>query len=480
MNLSRKIGVIQVTVYNFVTKLLVAAFFLVMSTYAARVLPDQELGKAQYLTWIVSMLWLFLSLGGANALQRMVAEAFMKQQAKRIKKLIMIGMITAVIATALAITAVVAIPGIEFKVLLMALIAVQFAMLFLQAIVQSLFLYRPIFWIHLPAIGGALCLLFWMLPIYGIEAYLWTHICFNLILAGGYVFLVLASSNKLVVNAKEGDGISLKEWVSTCAYFAGSAILAAALAQRPEVYVIEEQLGLRSVAEYGIALNVVMLIMEPFKMLAGGMQSYFAGTAHQESLTKVQFQEFFRHYSWMVIFAATALWVEHRSILTFLYTDTYLSSAPALQWLIPGIAFGALTHVIMHVLVGMKRVRFLVIQDIVVAVLFLVGIFGIQTTSITQFALVKTGTFVCSFLSVATYMIVRLKWGFPIVSLIRNTILSAFILFLVSQLSWEGIGYTVLRVSVAFACYALLSWKLYLIDRKLVVRVMNTLGFLKK
>ena len=492
MEENRKIGVIHITLYNFIAKLIFSVFLFFVSAYSSRNLSYDQLGLAQYVTWTVNFAWLILNFGGANTIQRYVAGAYVQHQKKALRKYLLFGVGAGFFSIAMGIAAIVLytivqptaqkFPGTIW------LLVVQFAVGYLQVMAQSMFRYRSIFYINVVvSIVGALFLMM-SIDTYKVKAYIWMYILINLIQIIAYTIVIIrayAEVKQVAPDTQPEEAVSTRTLLQTCLYFGVSAILAAALWQRPELYVVKKYLGFNKVAEYSIALNTILLMLEPIKMLGGAMQSYFAGMAHLTDQLKSQFLQFYKHYVWLAIFSGTCLWIEADAVVSFIYTPKYIVSAYLVKILLLGFIPGVCTHLMMHLFVGLKRTRYLVIQDVLVAVLFVL-LLCVQLTglSIETVASVKALSFIVSFAMAVWYLQMRLLFPFPIAEMIKSLGLSIVLLYLLQMIPGAHIGFVVLRTSIAALLYFILSLKLGLIDKPILQNVLNELkrisGFVKR
>ena len=481
MEENRKIGVIHITLYNFIAKLIFSMFLFFVSAYASRNLSTHHLGLAQYITFTVNLAWLIFNFGGANTLQRYVAVAFVKQQPKALKKYLFFGVGAAVVSILLATGALTTytylqpdaqkFPGTIW------LLVFQFAVGYLQVMAQSMFRYRSIFYINLlVAVIGSVFLV-WNIEAHKVNAYVWMYILVSIIQVICYSIVVVRAYLQFAQEAparSTEEIVSTKTLLYTCLYFGVSAILAAALWQRPELYLVKKYLGFNKVAEYSVALNIILLLLEPIKMFGGAMQSYFAGMAHLTDEIKSRFFVFYKHYTWLAIFSGVSLWVEAEPIVSFVYTSKYASSAGLVKVLLLGFIPGVCAHLMMHLFVGLKRTRYLVIQDIIVAALFgSLLLFSFSYMTIETVSTIKAVSFMVSFAMAIWYIQVRMKFPFPLFEMIKSLGLSIMLLGVFSLIPGNHIGMILLRIMLAFALYFMLSIQLGLIEMRILQNVMG-------
>jgi O-antigen/teichoic acid export membrane protein len=237
---------------------------------------------------------------------------------------------------------------------------------------------------------------------------------------------------------------------------------------------VKKYLGFNKVAEYSVALNIILLLLEPIKMLGGAMQSYFAGMAHLTDEIKSRFFVFYKHYTWLAIFSGVSLWVEAEPIVSFVYTSKYASSAGLVKVLLLGFIPGVCAHLMMHLFVGLKRTRYLVIQDIIVAALFgSLLLFSFSYMTIETVSTIKAFSFMVSFAMAIWYIQVRMKFPFPLFEMIKSLGLSIMLLGVFSLIPGNHIGMILLRIMLAFALYFMLSIQLGLIEMRILQNVMG-------
>jgi teichuronic acid exporter len=475
---TRKIGVIHITLYNFIAKVVFFIFLFFVSFYASRHLTDQQFGIAQYVTWTVNFSWLIFNFGGASTLQRFIASAFMQHQKSAVRKYLVFGMCSAVLSIVTGLLAwfvykaynplVQQFPG-TFLFLVF-----HFAVSYMQVVAQSFFKYKAIFYINIISAIAGVSFLLLTIDAYKGAAYIWMYLLINIIQFICYAVILTQSYYALTDTATEQieDPVSYMVLIKTAAYFGGSAILAALLWQRPELYLVKRFLGFDKVAVYSVALNIISLMLEPLKMLSGAMLSYFAGISHLKDKVEEQFFTFFKHYTWLAIFVGVFLWFEAHTIVTFIYTQTYAESARLVQIMLLGFIPGVCTYLIMHLLVGLKRTTYLITQDIIIAVLFIIAaVVGLKYVSLFYISMAKAGLFFISFGMAVLYVIFRLKFKFPIKSMVKSLSLSILLFWLLGFIPGNTIWHTIERLMLAALLYTGISFKIQLIDSIIVEKV---------
>lgn len=456
-------------------------FLFFVSAYASRNLSTYHLGMAQYITWTVNFAWLIFNFGGANTLQRYVAIAYVQQQSAALKKYLLFGLVAAGISILMATTAVWVYtyiqPAAQKFPGTIWLLVFQFAVGYLQVMAQSLFRYRSIFYINVFVSVVGIVFLMSTIDTYKVYAYIWMYILVSLVQVIGYTIVVFNAYRQFEREAMKPateDVVSNRTLFLTCLYFGISAILAAALWQRPELYIVKKTLGFSKIAEYSVALNIIMLLLEPIKMLGGAMQSYFAGMAHLTDEVKSRFYIFYKHYTWLAIFSGVCLWMEADAIVSFVYTEKYVSSVPLVKVLLLGFIPGVCSHLMMHLFVGLKQTRYLIWQDIIVAILF-GGMFWFSFSwmTIETVSAIKAISFIASFAMAVWYIQLRMKFPFPIFEMVKSLGLSIMLLGGAHLLPGSDIGMTFFRIVLAGVLYLILSITLGLIDKQILVNVLD-------
>lgn len=359
---------------------------------------------------------------------------------------------------------------------LLAFAGSQFLLTYLNVFIQSIYRYRTTFWMNIIAgIAGTACLYF-TIPVYGVLAYVWSFVLVHIILSVGYIISIRKAIKDIQPKESDFELPGIQQLSKVALYFAVSAILAGMVWQRFELSILKNYFDYAHLAVYGVAFTVIALFAEPLKLIPGVLLYYFAsmGDKHQEA--SAQFSMFFKHFCWLVIFIGTFIWFDAQHIITLLYTDRYLESAYYVKILLPGIIPGVCSYALMSTHVGLGKAKFLFIQDIITASIFLGLAFGfIHAFGLEGAAWAKSLAIGFSVTMGLIYTHFRLKYTVPFQSLFLSVVISMLIIAPFQETfsaTWIGIG---LKFLTAFSLYGIISWYTNTIDRSVVRKLAGEL-----
>jgi O-antigen/teichoic acid export membrane protein len=347
---------------------------------------------------------------------------------------------------------------------------------YLQVFIQSLYRYKAMFFLNLAAAITGIIFLVVAMPLWGAIAYVYVMLLINVILCTGYAIMIVGelSGIKNVEKTGEQEHLPLRGLITTSLFYAASAVLSGILWQRFEITLLKEYFGYEKVAVYGIAFTVMALFTEPLKMLPGVLTYYFAGIGDQSEKAAAQFGSYFRHFCWIVIFTGVFVWADARHIVTVLYTDKYLESVYYLRILLVGMIPGVCSYVLMNMHIGLGKARFLVIQDAIGAVVFLILFFaGNYFFELYGIAWAKSvAILICVALGL-WYTGSRLKFSIPYRSISLSVLLSLVLLCPLAGLGSSSVVLLAIKGLVLFFAYVFVSRKLKIIDGELVDNIIQ-------
>lgn len=473
-----KIRLVNITILNFLARIIFYVFIFISGYIASRVLSTEGFGQLHYVTFLINVIWMFTNLGIPNVLSRYFPQAYQQQHQGSVLQLLKMAGIAFVLTNVLVgllFYYFIQRAGIELPMFpLFVFASSQFLLTYLNVFIQSVYRYRTTFWMNVVAcIAGTACMLF-TIPVFGVLAYLWSFVLVYLILSVGYIITIGKAIKDIQPQPSDFKLPDRRQLLKVAVYFAVSAILAGMVWQRFELSILKNYFDYAHLAVYGVAFTVIALFAEPLKLIPGVLLYYFAniGDKHQEA--SAQFSMFFKHFCWLVIFIGIFIWFDAQHIIILLYTDKYLESAYYVKILLPGIIPGVCSYALMSTHVGLGKARFLFIQDIITATIFLGLAFGlIHNFGLEGAAWAKSVAIGFSVTMGLIYTHFRLKYTVPFQSLFLSVVISMLLIAPFQEtfsVTWIGIG---LKFIVAFMLYAIISWFTNTIDRSVVRKIMG-------
>lgn len=469
MGNTKKINVVNITFYNFLSRILFYGFVFLSSVYASRVLPTEMFGKLQYINFSIVVLWTVFNLGGAAALQRYFAHAFKSANRKDISTLSKYWIIF-VIASILLSCSCWWMYGIlthrPIKFMLFIYASSQILNSYVQVMAQSTFSYKKI------AIGNSLIsvlgilVLYFLLPRMGIDGYIFTFTGVNLFLSIWNIYVWKSASINLSP-AFEYTHFNKKEFFKTCLALAASSILAAILWQRTELFFVKKILGFEQLAIYGVALSMLALTTEIFRILPGALMPYFSAHKNQGNRNSHVYYTFMRYFTWLIVFVCLFIGVDASHIIQSIYTSKYEASGPLLSILLIGYSFGSVSFLSMQLHIGMGRNRFLMIQDFLGAVLVIgLCLYFIPVHGIVGAAWAKSISMLIIALLGIWYTTFRLQFPFPLRYITLSIMCALVVIFPLQHIFTGNILLLSIKFIVSFALYFALSIQVGVIEKK--------------
>jgi O-antigen/teichoic acid export membrane protein len=477
MSNTKKIKVVNITFYNFLSRIVFFAFVFVANVYTSRVLAPTEFGKLQYINFSIAILWTFFNLGGAATLQRFYAHAFRHNNSLQLSQLNRFAKGMILLSISVACTAwyfYSAYTGRPVKGLLYIYLISLISANYLQVLAQATFRFAQLAvgYTVIPMI--ALTLLWYYLPQYGMDVYILIFTGVNLANALWSLMVLLTAKTEKT----SGDAVSEKlEWrvlIRNSAALALSSALAAVLWQRTELYFIRRTAGFDELAVYGVALSLLALLVELFRMLPGAMMPYFSAHKDHPEQNANAYYAFMRYYGWLLVFAFLYVGVEAPRIVGFIYTSTYSYSAELLRIMLWGYAFGALSFVATQLHIGLGKNKYLLIQDIVAAVLVITLCYTIiPVYYISGAAWIKSSVVAYMGIASIAYTIFRIGYHFPVRYLSLSLLCAAVVIFLLRNWMNDSLLMFCLKSFLAFSLYLVLCTTVGVVEKKMLQRIRN-------
>lgn len=444
--------------------------------YTARMLSKEEFGQLQFVTFIAGLSWTLLSFGVPNMLSRYMTQSVVAESHIAVLRLLSYAIwafVVSVVALCISMVLFMGSKNLSIPVgLIIVFVISQFLANYFQILIQSVYRYRTAFTVTaIAAVSGGL-LLYITLPIWHSLAYLYSLLLVNIILVTGYATSFFKAVKKMPRSEGEYKLPHRNTLFRMALYFAVSAILAGILWQRTEFYLLEKWLSFSDIAVYSVAFTLIALFFEPLKLLTGVLPYYYAGIRQQDDRGEQQFISYFKHFCWLVIFIGTFAWFNAHAIVHLVYTDKYADAAIYLRLLLIGMVPGVCSYVLMNMHIGMGRSRFLLIQDLVCAVIFCVAVFYLtQWKGLQGTAIAKSFTVLISVSMGMVYTARRIRfsipWKLPVLSLSLSIALG-FVSALVPDTS---VLQLLMKLILVFTAYVLISYFSHMLDRAVVFRV---------
>lgn len=469
------VKLVNITLLNFLARIIFFVFLFVVSYTASRYLSTYDFGQLQFILITINFGWLFLSFGIPTVISRLVSAAFTSSN-----KHAMMQLFVAIPVSSFAIT-LPAIVGLWFGIRFMeleisfsycvALLVTQFVVNYLQIINYAIYQYKLAISSNLLAsiIGFLYLLLF--IQTKGLYACIEMYILANTITI---IVLIIGLTNvfkNIPETNTQTERIDWKSFGYNAVFFGVSAILASIIWQRSEFFVLKSYFSFEELAVYGVAFTMLSFLVEPFKMIPSVLLNYFAGIKNELHGSK-QFSMFLQHFSWLVIFMGIFMSNHSHELVTYIYTTKYSESAQYFSILLIGMVPGVCSYAIMNTHVGLGKSRFLFLQDTVTAFIFIILMyFFLQTHSIQGVAWAKSIAILSSVSMGIWYTHFRLKFKIPFQQLIFSVLLASALIVSSNQILVGSILLLGIKAIVLFAIYVFISFRFHIIDRSLINRI---------
>jgi O-antigen/teichoic acid export membrane protein len=469
MNNSTKINVANITIYNFLSRIVFYIFVFGASVYTSRNLPAEQFGQLQYINFSIVMLWTLFNFGSLATFQRFYAAAFRNYEVAHLamlKRFLFCSSLTSTIVAFVVWYAFAYFTNSHISVFVLLLMISQFLSNYFQSAAQSTFRYKTL------AIGNLIIcmlggILIWItLPMYGMDGYIYTFIITNalFIIWNLYVFM----NAKPEGSPNQTMELTYKILLRNAMTLAASSILAAVLWQRTEFYFIKKYSGYTELAAYSIALSVLALSLEIFRILPGAMMGFFSAHRQDKERASDVYFRFMRYMQWLVVFVAFFVFVHAREIIIYIYSSTYADSYYYLKVLIVGYSLGALSFLTMQLHIGLGKNRFLLQQDFFAAILVIVACFlFIPIYGSESAAWIKSIVVALTAISGFVYHSGKLKITFPLKHLFTCVITAAVVVIPLSGFLQANLWWLIGKAGLLFFLYTLLSFYVGIIDKEI-------------
>jgi O-antigen/teichoic acid export membrane protein len=471
MSQAPAIRLVNITLLNFLARIIFYVFVFGAGWYAARTVSREAFGQLQFVTFVAGLSWTLLSFGVPNLLSRYLTRSVAAGSRTSVAALLRYAgsaLLLTIVLMSIAYVLFFKDRHVGVPVWLMIVFTLsQFLANCMQVLIQSVYRYKTAFSITLVAVITGAVMVYTCLPVHGIIAYIYTFIIVNLILSVGFGIPFMKAVSTMEIRA-EGYELPLrKELIRTSGYFALSAILAAILWQRTEFYLLEKLFTFSDLAVYGVAFTLIALFFEPLKLLTGTLAYYYAGIMDAKQ-GEQQFQRFFAHFCWLVIFTGSFVWFNAEAIVGHIYPATYADAAIYLKWLVIGMTPGVCSYVVMNMLIGLGQSRFLLIQDFVCAIVFCTLVTaGTLWSGLQGTAVAKSIAMLLSVSMGIWYTAQRMKfsipWKLPLFSVLLSVALGAVSRSMLLQDAWM----LPVKFVLLYGVYVLVSYLTGMVDRGL-------------
>lgn len=475
MSNTKKIKVLNITFYNFLSRIVFFAFVFCANVYTSRVLSAVDFGKLQYINFSIAILWTFFNFGGAATLQRYYSHAFRNGtgiQLRQLHQFFILAVTVSVIVGSVVWILYSNYNSRPVKGMLLIYLSSLVIANYVQVMAQATFSYAKLASGNTFIAIAGFMLLRYFLPLYGMDAYVYVFTAVNFLNAFWSLWVWLSASKPHDQSMHSDTRFTGKQLFGTAAALGISSVLAAILWQRTELYFIRRHTGFDELAVYGVALSLLALLVEFFRMLPGAMMPYFS--AHKDEGVKNAgvFYAFMRYYGWLLVFVFLFAGVESHRIVRFIYTERYLASADILRILLWGYACGALSFLATQLHMALGKNKFLIVQDFLAAIFVLAGcVWLIPHYGTEGAAWLKSSVVAYMGVAAIIYTIVRVKFHYPIRYLILSFLCAAVVIYLLRNWMNETLLLFILKTVVAFALYVALSISVGVIEKQMIKRV---------
>ena len=454
MTYENKPALVNITVYNFLSRIVFYLFLFLSWIYASRVFDKEHFGHAQYISWLVNFAWLIFNAGGPATINHYISGY--THSSKLLGRFTIFIVLFSIITAGLAWFVLTGyLEYSYFKIGFVCLLAL-FVANYLQGFMQMRFLFIELFYVSVIASFAGLVLLWKLLPVYGVEGYIITFTIFHCILVIGYAYYLI--KYKRSVEKDIPNDPDVKSLLKTAIYFAISTALSVILWQRTEFWFIRHYLSLEAIGTYSIAFSLITMSTEFLRILPGPLLTYFAALRDDKEEVRRRLFNFMRYFAWIVVFVCLFTAIEAESLTSIIFTKKYLDSVACTRILMIGFIPGVCSYVLMHLHVGLGRSRFLMIQDGISAITFLfLCVTMIPTFALEGAAWAKATTMVLTATLGFIYTSVKLKLTLPYTQIMGSVFIALLIMIPIQTILNDNLFLLVIKAILTFIVYACIS-----------------------
>lgn len=432
--MSKQKGLLHITFYHFLSRLGQMALLFFINVYAAARLPTAEYGKGQFVIWMGTFSWVVLNLGLPGLLSRYLPMYQAAAQGASLRRLMYVSWQLLLLSLLLALGTVPWIPDgtLYWLCTCVLLFWLQLVNGYLLSFLQGLLLFKKLFRAQLIASALVLPLALLLIPGFQLQGYIYSLLLLYLLNTILLLPEYIRQLKQILHNAgNDSAEPGAKELYRFAAYLAFSSVFAAVLWQRSEFFFIRQLFSYQDLAVYSVALSLIGLFLEPFRMMTGGLTPYFSAIQHQAGKIQDVFMRFYGYFWQMLLAAAVFLYSNAAEINGLLYGEQFNAAIPLIRLLVPAFVIGLASYTVMSLHVAMGKSAFLLLQDVLSAGLILSLCYLLpQHLGIQGIAWAKAGAILFSVLLGACYSIFKLGITFPF----RKMILSAVLFILIHVL----------------------------------------------
>ena len=470
----------NITLLNFLSKIVFYLFVFAVGIISSRNLTSHAFGEIQFLSFLVGLSWMGLNFGLPGMFAKYWPTAILTHNGKLIHQLLKRALFTACISiTAHIIFVIIIYQIVIIHIFLVHIVLWTFSNIALavtSVLMQATYRYKQSFYLNLFACLMGLGFLFISFSHLQQLAYIYCFFIVNLFLSIGYCILLFKFLQNIKSSVELGheDIPPANSWLKTSAYFSISAILAGILWQRFELSFLKHYYNFDQLAVYAIAFTLVSLFAEPLKLIPSGLLYYFSGIQHQQEKASAKFSDFFIHFAWLVSFCGAFIYAHMDEMVVFFYTGKYAAAAEYARYLLIGFIPGVCGYVFMNMHTGLGKARFLFIQDSLCALLFIAGLgFAIPWFGLMGAALTKSAVMIISVIVGAWYTRYHLRYDLPVVKPLLSFLIACVLVYLTREIFTENLIRLLIKTAILFGVYLIVSLPLGLIRKDLIIETMG-------
>jgi O-antigen/teichoic acid export membrane protein len=483
MDSAKPIRIIHITILNFCTRVLFFLFVFVAGYWVARHVPKAHYGELQLITLYAALVWLLFNFGFPNVLVSKLAWYAGQQIRAGITYYIKIGTLFCGATILLGLTFLYTFYiqfGIHVSIwLIAAFVFLQIASTFLQLVLQSLFCYKQLFVAHVFAFLLSLPIVFMGVDALGISAYLLGFCSYHFVVLVCGMLFYYQQYQLFKTYTYQPMHEKVWAWLRPSVHYAFSAMLAAVLWQRYELYAIKQLEGIEVVATVGVAFTLVAIFNEVFKMMSSSLTSTIAAHAHQTDKVTAYVSKFLVYTTWLMAFAALFLYTHIDVITIYIFTPKYSDAIVYARILLLGFIPAAWGYIFINALIGLGQSRFLFRFDLGMAIVTILGMFIGYTINHVQ------GLFWAKSMAMWLSVVVACVYSYQlkivkidIASMVKSIALAAIMVIPFSFMLTQSLIFVGIKGVVLLVVYIVLSQYLGLIPRKQIWKQLNDV-FLK-
>lgn len=417
--------------HNILATGLTSVSSLVVTAFAGRVLGATLFGKAQFLLWLVAIVWLFVNFGLPTTLTRYVAIFVARREPQLVRHLARLA--GSVVLVALPVGALVVLwfsSGVDSIGRTEAV--VLFALMGLQSVLQAMTAgYRMYSRILKAAAGAALVSLVSFYPAitrYSIHGFLLTYILSSL----SYSLVLLFAWDRVGGN-RRGEPVrhwQLPDVLRFSFYTWLAAVISSFVWHRSEIFFINLYLKPADVAFFSISMTIVNMVGLPATLIGAVLLPYFSGKLSGGTGFEAEraYKFLTKLIAWAVFFLFFYLGANMRFVLPAIYGKLYGPAIPVAAVIMVGSTFGVIASPGSSLVYAHGKSKFIAVTGVVGAAFAIIGGVSMVPAFGTIGAALSKVIIQVIMVVVGTIYIVRyLRFAFPFASYFKSLIVAALV-----------------------------------------------------